>query len=59
MGTVHGVPIGFSFIGTKDADARVLSYGYAFEQRTKARVDPTYLQTAEERSEIQNAMTRP
>jgi amidase len=58
MGTVHGVPVGFSFIGAKDEDANVLSYGYAYEQRTHARAEPQYLKDAEARAEIATAMRR-
>jgi len=58
MGSVHGMPIGFSFIGAKDQDATVLSFGYAYEQRTHARVEPQYLEKAELRSEIAPAMLR-
>jgi len=58
MGTVHGVPIGFSFMGARDQDAKVLSYGYAFEQATKARATPQYLKNAEAREEIARAMRR-
>lgn len=32
MGLDRGMPIGISFIGGKWSDARVLSFGYAFEQ---------------------------
>lgn len=52
MGHVHGVPIGLSFISTKNADASVLSYAYAFEQRTRLRVTPRFHRRAEERAEI-------
>ncbi len=58
MGTVHGVPIGFSFIGAKDKDAAVLSYGYAYEQATHHRAEPQYLKDAEAREEIAAAMRR-
>ncbi len=58
MGTVHGVPLGLSFIGAKDQDAAVLSYGYAYEQRTKLRAEPRYLKDAEDREEIAHAMRR-
>ncbi len=58
MGTVHGVPVGFSFMGGKDQDAAVLSFGYAYEQRTQLRADPQYLKTAEMREEISAAMHR-
>ncbi|NOX82235.1 MAG: amidase [Alphaproteobacteria bacterium] len=56
MGTVHGVPVGFSFIGAKDTDAMVLSYGYAYEQKTHHRAEPQYLKDAEAREEIASAM---
>ena len=40
MGFDRGMPVGISFIGGKWQDATVLSLGYAFEQRTHARVAP-------------------
>jgi amidase len=40
MGFDRGMPVGISFIGGKWEDARVLSLGYAFEQRTQARRAP-------------------
>ncbi len=58
MGTVHGVPVGISMMGAKDQDAAVLSYGYAYEQRTMHRADPQYLSSAEARDEIGPAMKR-
>jgi amidase len=58
MGTVHGMPLGLSFMGAKDQDAAILSYGYAYEQRTNHRVDPQFLKSAEEREEIKKAMAR-
>lgn len=56
MGTVHGMPVGFSFMGAKGQDAAVLSYGYAYEQRTNLRAEPQYLPTAEARDEIAGPM---
>ena len=56
MGTVHSVPIGLSFIGAKDQDAAILSYGYAFEQQTHLRAEPQYLPDAEALSDIATAM---
>ncbi len=47
MGLVDGLPVGLSFIATKFGDATVLGAGYAYEQRTKARVAPRYLPTAD------------
>lgn len=56
MGSVHGVPIGFSIMGAKDTDADILSWGYAFEQASNLRVEPQYLPNAEARPEIAAAM---
>ena len=47
MGLVGGLPVGLSFIATKNADERVLGAGYAYEQRSKARVAPRYLPSAD------------
>jgi amidase len=40
MGFVNGLPVGFSFIGTAGADARVLALGHAFETVSPARRPP-------------------
>lgn len=56
MGEVHGVPIGFSIMSGKDADANVLSWGYAYEQASQMRVEPKFLANAEARPEISAAM---
>lgn len=56
MGEVHGVPIGFSIMGAKDADADILSWGYAYEQASGLRVEPKFLASAEDRPEIAAAM---
>ena len=58
MGTVHGLPVGVSFIGGKDEDAGVLSFAFAYEQATLHRVEPQYLKDAEVRPEIAAAMKR-
>ncbi len=42
MGTVEGLPIGLSFIGTRWDDARVLSAGHAYELASGKRAAPTY-----------------
>ncbi len=47
MGLVDGLPVGLSFVGAAWSDARLLAYGYAFEQSTHARQPPRYLPTAE------------
>lgn len=46
MGLMQGLPVGLSFIGTAGTDAAVLSAGYAYEARAKARVAPRYLPQA-------------
>ncbi len=42
MGQVRGLPVGLSFIGAKWDDARILALGYAYEQASHLRVDPTF-----------------
>lgn len=46
MGLMQGLPVGLSFIGTAGTDAAILSAGFAYEQRAKARVAPRYLPQA-------------
>ncbi len=58
MGEVHGIPVGISFMGTKNADARILGYGFAYEQASGIRLAPKYLESAEDRPEIKKAMIR-
>jgi len=41
MGFDRGMPVGLSFIGGRWDDARILSLGYAYEQRTHERRPPT------------------
>ena len=55
MGQVHGVPVGLSLIGAHQSDAILLSYGYAYEQKSQQRVEPAYLPTAEARPELKAA----
>ncbi len=47
MGLVKGLPVGLSFIATRNGEATVLGAGYAYEQRAKARVAPRYLAQAD------------
>ncbi|MGB8842737.1 MAG: amidase [Aliidongia sp.] len=46
MGLVDGLPVGLSFVGPAWSEARLLAYGYAFEQAAHARVPPTYAASA-------------
>ncbi|WP_119719452.1 amidase [Cognatilysobacter tabacisoli] len=45
MGDASGLPLGLAFLGAKWSEAKLLGYGFAFEQRRRARVAPTYLPT--------------
>lgn len=56
MGAVHNVPLGFSIMGSAGQDADVLSYAYALEQVTQARVDPGYLRDAYEVEDLREAL---
>ncbi|MCP3734793.1 amidase [Sphingomonas sp. RP10(2022)] len=47
MGLVKGLPVGLSFIATKNGEAAVLGAGYAYEQRAQARRAPRYLAQAD------------
>ena len=56
MGEIQALSVGLSFIGTKNTDADILAYAYAYEQQSMRRVDPQYLTDAEQISAIKNAM---
>ncbi|KAF0687405.1 Aste57867_20841 [Aphanomyces stellatus] len=43
LGYSSSVPFGISFVGLPFTEEKLLQYGYAFEQATKARIPPTYL----------------
>jgi amidase len=40
MGQVGGLPVGLSFVGPKWSEARLLGYGFAYEQATQLRRPP-------------------
>jgi amidase len=42
MGQVAGLPVGLSIIGPAWSDARVLAYGYAFEQKLGLHMAPSF-----------------
>ena len=44
MGFVHELPIGFSFCGTAYSEPKLIKMAFAFEQATKARKPPAFLQ---------------
>lgn len=47
MAYVHGLPLGISFIGLAWSEAKLLGYGYDFEQQVMARQAPKFLRTVE------------
>ncbi|ADB39836.1 amidase [Spirosoma linguale] len=42
MGTVHGLPVGLSFIASAYQEGPLLSIGYAYEQASKKRIRPPF-----------------
>jgi amidase len=52
MGRVRGLPVGLSFIGAKWDDARILAFGYAYEQASHKRFEPAFLPSVEESPEV-------
>jgi len=47
MGAVMGLPVGLSFIGPAWSEARLLAYGYGFEQASRAKITPRFLPSIE------------
>lgn len=45
-GYLFGLPVGLSFFGQADTDARMIELAFAFERATQARRAPEYLPTA-------------
>ncbi len=56
MGTVHGVPLGFSIMAGAGDDANVLSFAYALEQVTEAIEQPRYYRDAYDVPELAAAL---
>ena len=46
MGTLHELPVGFSFTSGAYKEADIINYAYAFEQATKKRKAPKFLKSA-------------
>ena len=42
MGLADGLPVGISFIGPAWSEARLLGFGYAYEQASHTRVEPAF-----------------
>jgi amidase len=45
MGTVQGLPVGLSFMGTAYYEGPLLGFAFAYEQASKKRVTPTFRKT--------------
>jgi len=56
MGEVHSLSVSLSFLGTKNTDANILAYAYAYEQLSQRRIQPHYLTNAEDNPAIAEAM---
>jgi amidase len=46
-GNVRGLPIAVGFVGEAFSEARLIQMAYAFEQATRARIDPGFVPTLE------------
>ncbi len=56
MGAVRALPVGVSFVGARNADAAIMAMAYAYEQASKARVAPTFLESAAEVPRVASAL---
>ena len=57
MGGVLGLPVGLSFIGPKWSEAKLLAYGYAFEQAApEMRLKPNFLPAIEAQADVQKLL---
>ena len=48
MGGFRKLPMGLSFVGGSNDDARILAYAFAYEQQSQRRMEPEYLTGAEQ-----------
>jgi amidase len=55
MGQVLGLPVGLSFWGPQWSDARLLAYGFAYQEKGARFVPPTYAPSVEDRPAVQAA----
>ena len=59
MGAVRGLPVGLSFIGPAWSEAQLLGLGFAYEQASKARVTPTFVEAVEARPDVAALLVPP
>jgi amidase len=57
MGQVKGMPVGLSFIGPAWSEARLLAFGYAFQEQGIRFTSPTYRPSVESDPEAQAAFS--
>jgi len=55
MGQVRGLPIGLSFWGPQWSEARLLAYGFAYQEKGARFVPPTYVPSVETADDVQSA----
>ena len=48
MGNIHGLPVGLSIFGRAWSEPTLIEIAYGFEQKTKARIAPTFRKNDEE-----------
>lgn len=58
MGAVRGLPIGLSLIGPAWSEARLLGYGYAYEQAAKIVLRPTFRASVEDDAEVAKLLAK-
>ncbi|PTQ13622.1 amidase [Sphingomonas oleivorans] len=52
MGAVRGLPVGLSFIGPAWSEATLLALGHAYEQASRARIEPGFIDSIEAGADI-------
>jgi amidase len=57
MGQVRGMPVGLSFIGPAWSEARLLAFGYAFQEQGARFTPPTYRPSVEDDKEVGGAFS--
>ena len=55
MGQVRGLPVGLSFWGPKWSEARLLSFGFAYQEKDARFLPPTYRASVEDDPAVQAA----
>ncbi len=57
MGMVRGLPVGLSFIGPAWSEARLLAFGYAYEQAAGVHVKPSFQTSVESSATVLPLLT--